>query len=419
MTNVDSGGGQFDGELMLPMPERPPVGTSQVRGANSRHSVGSPGPARVRPEENVVTTLEQQAPPADAELNAAVEAQMGKILTELGSALGVLLTALGSRSGLWAALAGAGPLTVDQVAARVRVDPALVREWLRAQAAGGYLDYDAGSRRYTLPDAVAGAIVYGPGGPLVDAAATMMSSMGEGFGDFSEAFSNGRGYGWHQRTAEHWHGTDAFTKVALPTGLIAAAIAEITDVAAVLGQGGTVVDVGCGYGTPTVAIAGLYPSAQVLGIDYHDASIAHARAESTASGVRNARFEVAAAAELPGAGYDLITFFDSLHDIGDPRGALARARAAVAPTGAVLLCEPFGADNVEDNLNPMGRMFYAVSTLACTPNAVSQSTATSSEPLGAQAGEARLRLVAAEAGFTRVRRLGVEAPMNLILELRP
>ncbi len=224
---------------------------------------------------------------------------MGKILGELGGALGVLLTALGTRSGLWAALAGAGPLTVEQVAARVSVDPALVRDWLRAQAAGGYLDYDAGSRRYTLPDAVAGAIHYGPGGPLVDAAATMMSSMGEGFGDFSEAFSTGRGYGWHQRTADHWHGTDAFTKVALPIELVAAAIGEITDVAAALGMGGAVADVGCGYGTPTLAIAELYPSAPVLGIDYHDASIAHARAEAAGSGVGNARFEVSAAADLP------------------------------------------------------------------------------------------------------------------------
>jgi SAM-dependent methyltransferase len=344
---------------------------------------------------------------------------MGKILTELGAALGVLLTALGTRSGLWSALAGAGPLTVDQVAARVTVDPALVREWLRAQAAGGYLDYDPDGERYTLPDDVAGAIVYGPGGQLVDAAATMMSSMGEGFDDFSQAFRSGRGYGWHQRTADHWHGTDGFTKVALPADLIAAAIAEISDVSQALTSGGAVLDVGCGYGTPTLAIAGLYPAAQVLGVDYHDASIAHARAKVAGSAVDNARFEVAAATAPPGDGYQLITFFDSLHDIGDPLGALVRARAAVAPTGAVLLFEPYGADDVQDNLNPMGRMFYAVSTLACTPNAVSQRTATSSEPLGAQAGEKRLRDLAAEAGFSRVSRLGVQLPMNLVLALRP
>ena len=364
-----------------------------------------------------MSTMQQQAPPAEA-----VEEQMGKIVTELGAALGVLLTSLGTRSGLWAALAGAGPLTTAEVAAKVSVEPSLVREWLRAQAAGGYLDYDPATGTFTLPDAVAAAICYGPGGALVDAAATMFSSMGEGFAAFSEAFSTGQGFGWHQRTAAHWHGTDAFTRVALPAGLIGAAIGEMAGVAAALAAGGSVADVGCGYGTPTVAIADLFPAARVLGVDYHDASIAHCRAEAArrgaGPGTGTVRFEVAAAADLPGQGYDLITFFDSLHDIGDPLGALTRAREALAPAGAVLLVEPLGADDVEDNLNPAGRMFYAVSTLACTPNAVSQKTATSSEPLGL-AGQQRLRALAADAGFSRVRRLDVPAPMNLVLELRP
>jgi SAM-dependent methyltransferase len=370
-----------------------------------------------------VSTMQQQTPPAVApagqDMGAAVEAQMGKIVTELGAALGVLLTFLGTRSGLWAALAGAGPLTTADVAAKVSVEPSLVREWLRAQAAGGYLDYDAVNETFTLPDEVAAAICYGPGGALVDACATMMSSMGEGFAAFSEAFCAGQGFGWHQRTAGHWHGTDAFTRVVLPAELIEAAVGEMAGVAAVLASGGSVADVGCGYGTPTLSIVRLFPSAQVLGIDYHDASIAHARAEAARSGAGKVRFEVAAAAGLPSTGYDLITFFDSLHDIGDPLGALARARVAVAPDGAVLLFEPLGADDVQDNLNPNGRMFYAVSTLACTPNAVFQKTATSSEPLGAQAGEKRLRDLAAEAGFSSVRRLDIPAPMNLVLELRP
>ena len=373
-----------------------------------------------------MSTMERQAPPMAAgsgldmpDMDVAVEAQMGKIVTELGAALGVLLTSLGTRSGLWAALAGAGPLTTADVAAKVSVEPSLVREWLRAQAAGGYLDYDTMNETFTLPDAVAAAICYGPGGTLVDACATMLSSMGEGFAAFSEAFSAGQGFGWHQRTADHWHGTDAFTQVTLPAELIAAAIGETDGGAAVLATGGTVVDVGCGYGAPTLAMAGLYPAARVLGVDYHDASIAHSRAEAARRSVGNVRFEVAAAADLPGEGYDLITFFDSLHDLGDARGALVRARAAIAPAGAVLLFEPLGADDVQGNLNPNGRMFYAVSTLVCTPNAVSQKTARSSEPLGAQAGEKRLRALAAEAGFSSVRRLDVPAPMNLVLELRP
>jgi SAM-dependent methyltransferase len=358
-------------------------------------------------------SMTQQAPPAEA-----VDEQLGRIVTELGAALGVLLTALGTRSGLWSALAGAGPLTTAEVAARVSVEPSLVREWLRAQAAGGYLAYDPATERFTLPAAVAAAICDGPGGALVDAAATMLSSMGEGFAAFSDAFGAGQGFGWHQRTAAHWHGTDAFTRVALPAELIEATIAAMPGPAAALADGGSVADVGCGYGTPTMAVAALFPSARVLGIDYHDASIAHSRAEAARRDVGNVQFEVAPASGLPGHGYDLITFFDSLHDIGDPLGALTRARQALGPAGAVLLVEPLGADDVEDNLNPAGRMFYAVSTLACTPNAVSQQTATSSEPLGL-AGQQRLQALAAEAGYRRVRRLDVPAPMNLVLELRP
>lgn len=179
-------------------------------------------------------------------------------------------------------------------------------------------------------------------------------------------------------------------------------------------------DVGCGYGSPTRAIAQLYPAADVLGTDYHDASIMSARESAALEGVRNVRFEVAPATHVPDrdGGYHLITFFDSLHDIGDPRGALIRARDVLAPGGAVLLIEPLGSDNVADNLNPLGRMYYSISTLACTPNAVSQRTATSSEPLGAQAGEATLQALAAEAGFGAVRRVDVPAPINLVLGLR-
>src|SRR4029077_17596285 len=259
----------------------------------------------------------------------AVEEQMGKIVTELGAALGVLLTSLGTRSGLWGALGGEGTRTTADGGGKVRVEPSLVREWLRAQAAGGYLDYDPATGTFTLPDAVAAAVCYGPGGALVDAAATMLSSMGEGFAAFSEAFSTGQGFGWHQRTAAHWHGTDAFTRVALPAGLIAAAIGEMGGGAGVPARRGSVADVGCGYGTPTMAIADLFPAARVLGVDYHDASIAHCRAEAArrgpGPGVGSVRFEVAAASDLPGDGYDLVTFFDSLHDIGDPLGALSRA----------------------------------------------------------------------------------------------
>lgn len=375
-----------------------------------------------------MTMIDEPVQLVDAQ---AVEDYLGKLTADLGGTLGVLLTSLGTRSGLWRALDGAGPLTATEVAACVSVDRALVREWLRAQAAAGYLDYDPATDTFELCPAAAAAIPDGPGSPLVEACLEMFTAMLEGFDDFSAAFGTGRGFGWHQRAGQHWHGQDAFTRLTVPDELIGAAVAALPDVAAALDAGGAAVDVGCGYGAPTLAIARQHSAARVLGIDYHDASVMHARQAAARADLDNVWFEVAAALDLPdgrggpdgadGAdrGYDLITYFDSLHDLGDPRSALVRARQAVAPSGAVLLFEPAGGDSVVDNLNPAGRMLYSISTLVCTPNAVSQRTATSSEPLGAQAGEPTLRALAAEAGFSTVRRLDIPLPFNLVLELRP
>jgi SAM-dependent methyltransferase len=307
------------------------------------------------------------------------------------------------------------------VSARTSVDRAHVGEWLRAQAASGYLEYDPRGDAFTLTDA--GAVVFadGPGAAMVEACASMLMSMAEGFEEFGRAFAAGNGFGWHERSASHWHGTDALTQLVLPSELLEEVVAHLPSVRERLEAGGAVLDVGCGFGSPTRALARLFPSAAVVGIDYHDASIARAREVTAAESVDNVRFEVTPATRLPDrpGGYDLITFFDSLHDLGDPRGALIAARAHLAPGGTVLLVEPLGSDRVEENLHPLGRMYYSISTLACTPNAVSQRTPTSSEPLGAQAGEAALRALAAEAGLDAVRRLDVTAPMNLVLELRP
>ena len=347
---------------------------------------------------------------------------MGRLLADLGSSLGMLTISLGTRSGLWSALAGAGPLTVEQVAARTTVDRALVREWLRAQAASGYLGYDPGEDAYTLPESAAAVFVGGPGAAMVEACLSMLVSMAEGFDDFSAAFAAGKGFGWHQRSAEHWHGTDALTQVALPGELIARGHR-----AAPRCPGGVELRAVRHWTSDAATAPRPDPSPSSIPRRRCSApttttprSCGRERAPPVAA-IKNVRFEVAPAAGLPArdGGYHLITFFDSLHDVGDPRAALARAREVLAPGGAVLLVEPLGADDVADNLNPLGRMFYSISVLACTPNAVSQRTATSSEPLGAQAGEATLRALATEAGFRTVRRLDLPAPMNLVLELRP
>jgi SAM-dependent methyltransferase len=349
------------------------------------------------------------------------DAVIGQLVDDLAGTLGVLLVALGTRTGLWTALAGAGPLGPAELAARTGVAEPLAREWCRAQAAGGYLTYRPNEETFALPEAAAQALVHGPGLGMVDAATDMFRSLGAGFDEFAAAFGAGEGFGWHRHDALFWRGSDALTQVALPPELIGAVLDQLGPVTAALTEGGSVLDVGSGYGTPTLAVARHFPASRVLGVDYHAASVAYARQAAEAAGVADrVRFEVGSATDLPGGGYDLVTFFDSLHDLGDPVGALLQARAGLAPEGTVLLVEPLAGDRVEDNLTPTGRMFYAVSTLICTPNAVSQMAGAHGDwPLGTQAGDALLRHTAAAAGFAHVRRVPVEAPLNLVLELRP
>jgi SAM-dependent methyltransferase len=352
---------------------------------------------------------------------STVDAVIGQLVTELGGSLGVLLIALGNRSGLWAALAGAGPSTPVELARRTGAAEPLVREWCRAQAAGGYLTYEPDGSTFALPDAVAGALVHGPGGDMVDACAEMFGSLAAEFDEFTEAFRAGSGYGWHRHDDRFWHGSDALTRVALPDALIGAILDALGPVSDALTAGGSILDVGSGYGTPTIAMGRHLVGARLLGIDYNEGSVAYARRAAADAGLADrVRFERGSATDLPGSGYPLVTFFDSLHDLGDPVGALMQAKDVLAPSGAALLVEPLAADRVEDNLTPSGRMFYAVSTLICTPNAVSQVAGShGTSPLGTQAGESLLRATAEAAGFTRIRRVPVDAPLNLVMELRP
>ena len=340
---------------------------------------------------------------------------LGQVTADLGGALGSVLTGLGIRCGLWQALAGAGPLSAAEVGGRAGIVEPYAREWLRAQAAGGYLDYDPATDRFTLPEPVAVALLQAPGGAMAEACLSMFASMGAGFAEFERAFRAAQGYGWDRRDATYWQGTDALTRALLPPAVLAGAVERLPGIADRLRAGGRVADVGCGYGAPTIMLAQAFPTAQVTGFDYHDASVAAARKAAAEAGVGpRVGFEVASATELPDGGYDLVTFVDSVHDLGDPVGALALARGALAAGGAVLLVEPPGSDGVAGNLTPVGRMFYAVSTLVCTPNALSQGRSA----LGTLAGPARLAGTARAAGFATVRQVDTDAPMNLMLELR-
>jgi len=347
-----------------------------------------------------------------------VDDVMGQLVTELGASLGVLLTDLGLRSGIWEAMADAGPLSVKEIADASGVPAAIIREWVRSQSAAGYLRYDPDTDRYELPEAVAIALLAAPGGATVGACVEMLQSMMSNYDDLALALATDGRFGWHQRNLHYWHGADRLTQAQLPAEVIRSAVDAMDSIAATLTAGGAVLDVGSGYGFPTLCIADRYPASTILGVDYYAVSVAEARERAMRAGLADrVTFETASATDLPGSGYTLVTFFDSLHDFGEPVEAL-RARV-LAPGGAVLVCDNDAGDRVADNLNPIGRMYYAVSTLVCTPNALAQHGPHSPEPLGTYAGAGRISTIAKEAGFSQVHRLEVPGAMNLFLDLRP
>ncbi|MFW6866360.1 class I SAM-dependent methyltransferase [Nocardioides sp. CPCC 206347] len=345
----------------------------------------------------------------------AVGEAMEKVMGDFAAAIGVTTVLLGISSGAWKAMAAAGPVTPSELADRMGTVEPYTREWLAAQAAAGYVEYDANTGTFTLPGAVAAVLTDDATTALFSAFGEGMAVMGADLARFRDRFATGQGFGWHERSPEHWEAMAGISDASV-IPFLPAWLAAMDGGDALLAAGGKVADVGCGYGGMATALARLYPGATVYGFDYHDASIARSRSTATDAGVGDrVHAEVATAKDYPGTAYDLITFVDSLHDLGDPVGALVHAREALSPEGSVLLIEPAAGDSLEDNLTPVGRLWYSVSTTVCTPNGVAQE----GHPLGTVAGEVKLRETAAAAGFARVTRLDVEAPMNLLLQLRP
>ena len=351
---------------------------------------------------------EQAADPAE------VGQVMGQLMADLAATSGMLLTVIGVRTGLWESLA-AESATPSELAARASASEPYVREWLRSQAAAGYVRYEPASGRYSLPAAVAALMTGEPLRGLVEGAGLQAAAQWAEVARYEEAFRTGRGIGWDEHGPAHSRGMDLISRAVVVPAL-AGWLAALDGVAARLEAGGAVADVGCGYGSPTIAMARAFTRSRFLGIDADDASVARARQAAAEAGLgTRVTFEVADAAGLPGEGYDLVTFVDCLHDLGDPVGALRGARQALAPGGSVLLVEHAGSEHAEENLNPAGRFFYAASALVCTPNALAHGGA----GLGTIPGETALRAVAAEAGFSQVSRVDVDAPLNILLQLRP
>jgi len=345
---------------------------------------------------------------------AGVGQVMGQLMADLAATSGMLLTVIGVRTGLWESLA-AEPATPSDLAARASAAEPYVREWLRSQAAAGYVRYDPASGRYSLPAAVAALMTGEPLRGLVEGAGLQAAAQWAEVARYEEAFRTGRGIGWDEHGPAHSRGMDLISR-AVVAPAVGGWLAALDGVTATLEAGGAVADVGCGYGAPTIAMARRFPRSRFLGTDADDSSIARARKAAAEAGLGSqVTFEVADAAALPGEEYDLVTFVDCLHDLGDPVAALRGARQALAPGGSVLLVEHAGSERTEENLNPVGRFFYASSALVCTPNALAHGGA----GLGTIPGETALRAVAAESGFSQVNRVDVDAPLNILLQLRP
>jgi ubiquinone/menaquinone biosynthesis C-methylase UbiE len=340
---------------------------------------------------------------------------LGKFVTDLGATVAAGNVVVGHRLGLYKALAGA-PATADELAARTQTSPRYVAEWLRGQAAGGYVEYDAAGDRYAMTEEQAFALtdpangVYAPGAFLLALGALRAEPR------ITEAFRTGAGLGWHEQDADVFDGCEQFFRPGYIANLIPAWIPALDGVASKLAAGASVADIGCGLGASTILLAQEYPNSRFTGSDYHEGSIELARKHAAEAGLGDrVSFEAASAASFSGDGYDLAATFDCLHDMGDPLSAAKHVRQALKPDGTWLIVEPAAADDVAGNLNPVGRAYYNFSTLLCVPNALSQP---GGYALGAQAGEAAIRQVVTEAGFTRFRQAAA-TPFNLVYEVRP
>jgi SAM-dependent methyltransferase len=339
---------------------------------------------------------------------------LGQFVGDLGATAAAGGVVLGDRLGLYRALA-AGPATASELAERTDTSPRYVTEWLRGQAAGGYVQYDPETDTYSMTEEQAFALT-DPAGPVyLPGAFQLALGALRSLPEVSEAFRTGAGYGWHQHDTEVFDGCERFFRPGYLANLIPAWIPALDGVEAKLRAGARVADIGCGHGASTVLLATEYPASTFAGSDYHHGSIEQARKRAADAGVADrVSFEVASAQTFGGTGYDLVATFDCLHDMGDPLGAARHVRDALAPDGTWLIVEPYANDSVAGNLNPVGRVYYSFSTFLCVPNALSQP---GGYALGAQAGEAAMRQVVTDAGFTRFRR-AAETPFNLVFEAR-
>jgi 2-polyprenyl-3-methyl-5-hydroxy-6-metoxy-1,4-benzoquinol methylase len=341
---------------------------------------------------------------------------LNRFVADFGSAFHAGLVVIGEELGLYKALDEGGPQTPGELAARTATHERYVREWLNSQAAGGYVHYDPESERYSLTPEQAFALADEKSPAYLPGAFLLAVSALRAVPQIKERFKTGEGFGWHEHDHGLFRGTELFFRPGYAANLIDSWLPALDGVKGKLEAGAKVADVGCGLGASTILMAEAFPNSTFFGFDYHDGSIEMARRRAAEAGVaERVSFEVAKAKEYAGSGYDFVAFFDCLHDMGDPVGAAGHVRESLAPDGTWMIVEPFANDDVKDNLNPVGRIYYSASTLLCTPASLSQEVGLA---LGAQAGEARLREVVMGGGFGGFRR-ATETPFNIVYEAKP
>ena len=353
-----------------------------------------------------------QAPALDMnKLNTFI----GQFVTDLGASVHAGMVVIGEKLGLYKALAE-GPVSPAELARKTGTDERYIREWLASQAAGGYVTYDGSRNLFSLSEEQAFTLAQEDSPAYLPGAFELALGSLAAVPRITESFRTGRGMGWHEHNDGVFHGCEKFFRPGYAANLVPSWIPALDEVQAKLEAGARVADVGCGKGASTILMAKAFPKSQFFGFDYHDKSIDGARETARREGISNrAVFDTATAKNFPGKEYDLVTVFDCLHDMGDPVGAAAHVRSALAKDGTWMIVEPYANDELGDNLNPVGRVYYSFSTLLCTPCSRSQEVG---ECLGAQAGEKRIREVVLAAGFTRFRR-AAETPFNIVYEARP
>lgn len=358
-------------------------------------------------------------PPSEAVAEVDTEALMQfvfRAVDEVGATLGAALVVMGDQLGYYRDLAEHGPSTPAQLAARTGTAEPYAREWLNAQAAGAYVTYDPATARYTLPLEHAVALTDEDSPAFLPGFFQIALGTVHDTSHIVEAARNGAGYGWHEHGTDVHLGCERFFRPSYHAHLVPEWLPALDGVVDKLQRGARVADVGCGHGASTILMAQAFPRSTFVGADYHRESIEVAQQRAAAAGVADRiRFEVAPADGFTGTGYDLVTMFDCLHDMGDPVGAARHVRQAVASDGTWMIVEPMAGDRVEDNLTPVGRAYYGFSTLLCTPSSLSQDVGLA---LGTQAGPARIRDVATAGGFTGFRAVA-QTPFNQVLQARP